>query len=235
MYHGLPPIKAFKIMEFVRKGKASKDPDTWKDHKETMQKYGIEEWFIDSCEKIKYMFPKAHAAAYVTMGWRVGYYKVYYPLAYYAAYFSIRAADFNYEKMCQGLDHLREEMALIKGRIDQGTDTPKDNDLLKYMYNVEEMYARGFDFMPIDIYKAGASKFRIFDGKLMPSFQAIDGMGEKAAVALEEEAAKGKFTSREELKSRTKLSGTMTDKLYSLGLLGNMPESSQLSIMDFLK
>ncbi|MCQ2529795.1 MAG: PolC-type DNA polymerase III [Lachnospiraceae bacterium] len=233
---GVEPAMSFDIMENVRKGKvAAGKAKKWPEWEAAMKAQNVPDWYLWSCTKIQYMFPKAHAVAYVMMAYRIAYFKIFYPLEYYAAFFSIRASSFDYEKMCQGLDHLREEMALIKGRIEQGTDTPKDNDLLKYMYNVEEMYARGFDFMPIDIYKAGASKFRIYDGKLMPSFQAIDGMGEKAAVALEEEAAKGKFTSREELKSRTKLSGTMTDKLYSLGLLGNMPESSQLSIMDFLK
>ena len=233
---GVEPALSFNIMEQVRKGNVAKGKvKTWPEWEKTMKENGVPDWYLWSCTKIQYMFPKAHAVAYVMMAYRIAYYKIFYPLEYYAAFFSIRAASFDYEKMCQGLDRLRQEMELIKGRVDMGTASPKDQDLLKYMYNVEEMYARGFEFLPIDIYKAGGSRFKIFDGKIMPAFEAIEGMGEKAACTLEEEAQKGHFTSREDLKIRTKLSSTLTDKLYQLGILGDMPESSQLSILDFLK
>ena len=233
---GVEPALAFDIMENVRKGNVAKGKaKKWKDWEKAMLEKGVPDWYLWSCTKIQYMFPKAHAVAYVMMAYRIAYYKIFYPLEYYAAFFSIRAASFDYEKMCQGPEKLKQEMELIKGRIDQGIASPKDQDLLKYMYNVEEMYARGFEFLPIDIYQAGGSRFKIFDGKIMPAFEAIEGMGEKAANALEEEAKKARFTSREDLKIRTKLSSTLTDKLYQLGILGEMPETSQLTIMDFLK
>ena len=231
---GLEPAMAFDIMENVRKGKVAGGgaKDKWPAWEKAMKEHGVPDWYLWSCTKIQYMFPKAHAVAYVMMAYRIAYYKIFYPLAYYAAFFSIRASSFNYELMCQGKERLLEEMDLIKGRIERREATPKDADYLKYMYNVLEMYARGFEFMPIDIYRAKAGRFQIIDGKLMPSLMSIDGMGDKAAQALEEEAAKEPFTSREDLKIRTKLSSTLTDKLYTLGLLGNLPESSQLSFAD---
>jgi len=233
---GVEPSLSFDVMENVRKGKvAAGAAKKWPDWKAELKKNNVPDWYLWSCEKIQYMFPKAHAVAYVMMAYRIAYYKIFYPLEYYAAFFSIRAASFDYEKMCQGKDRLLQEMALIKGRIDQQTASKKDVDLLKYMYNVLEMYSRGFEFMPIDIYKAGSTRFKIFDGKLMPSFQSIDGMGDKAAMALEAEAKKVKFTSREDIRIRTKLSNTLTDRLYQMGILGGLPESSQLSILDFLK
>ena len=234
MGKGLEPAMAFEIMEAVRKGKVARGAakDKWPVWEKAMKEHGVPDWYLWSCTKIQYMFPKAHAVAYVMMAYRIAYYKINYPLAYYAAFFSIRASSFNYELMCAGKERLLEEMELIKGRIERKEATPKDTDYLKYMYNVLEMYARGYEFMPIDIYRAKAGRFQIIDGKLMPSFMTIDGMGDKAAAALEEEAAKEKFTSREDLKIRTKLSSTLTDKLYSLGLLGKLPESSQLSFAD---
>ncbi|MBR2755221.1 MAG: PolC-type DNA polymerase III, partial [Lachnospiraceae bacterium] len=162
---GVEPALSFNIMEQVRKGNVAKGKvKTWPEWEKTMRENGVPDWYLWSCTKIQYMFPKAHAVAYVMMAYRIAYYKIFYPLEYYAAFFSIRAASFDYEKMCQGLDRLRQEMELIKGRVDMGTASPKDQDLLKYMYNVEEMYARGFEFLPIDIYKAGGSRFKIFDG-----------------------------------------------------------------------
>ena len=233
---GVEPALAFDVMENVRKGNVAKGKaKKWKDWEKALLEKGVPEWYLWSCTKIQYMFPKAHAVAYVMMAYRIAYYKIFYPLEYYTAFFSIRAASFDYEKMCQGPERLKQEMELIKGRIEQGIASQKDEDLLKYMYNVEEMYARGFEFLPIDIYRAGGSRFKIFDGKIMPAFEAIEGMGEKAANALEEEAGKARFTSREDLRIRTKLSSTLTDKLHQLGILGNMPESSQLTILDFLK
>ena len=233
---GVEPSMAFDIMENVRKGKvASGKAKKWPEWEKSMKECDVPDWYLWSCTKIQYMFPKAHAVAYVMMAYRIAYYKIHFPLEYYAAFFSIRASSFDYEKMCQGKERLLEEMEMIKGRIQRDEATPKDEDLLKYMYNVLEMYARGFEFMPIDIYRAGASRFKIFDGKLMPSLASIDGMGEKAAASLVEEAQKEHFTSREDLKVRAKISSTLTDKLYNLGLLGNLPASSQMSIMDFFK
>ncbi len=233
---GIEPSLAFDVMEDVRKGNVAKGiSKKWPKAEEKLKAAGIPDWYLWSCTKIQYMFPKAHAVAYVMMAYRIAYYKIFYPIAYYAAFFSIRASSFDYEKMCQGPERLNKEMEIILRRIDYNEATPKDIDLLKYMYNVKEMYARGIEFIPIDIYKASANRFKIFDNKIMPAFESIDGMGEKAAFMLEEEAKKDKFISREDLKVRTKISSTLTDKLYEIGLIDDLPATSQLSIMDFLK
>ena len=178
------------------------------------------------------MFPKAHAVAYVMMSWRVAYFKIYYPLAYYAAYFSIRADDFSYEVMCQGEDHLDTVLEEYKA-MDKNAMTASEKGLLKDMKIVKEMYARGFEFMPLDIYTAKADRFQIIDGKIMPSFLSIDKMGESAAIQMEEAAKGGRFLSQQELKDRAKISGTVIEKMESLGILGDMPKTSQLTF-DFL-
>ncbi|MBQ9815270.1 MAG: PolC-type DNA polymerase III [Lachnospiraceae bacterium] len=236
MQKGVEPAMSFNIMEAVRKGKVAggKAKDTWPVWESAMKEHGVPDWYLWSCNRIQYMFPKAHAVAYVMMAYRIAYYKIFYPLAYYAAFFSIRASAFNYELMCQGRQVLLDNMESIRMRMADGDNSQKTEELYKNMHNVLEMYARGFEFMPIDIYKAKADRFQIIDNKIMPSFMSIDGMGEKAAQTLEAEATKGRFTSREDLKIRTKISSTLADKMYQLGILGSMPESSQLSIYDFL-
>src|SRR5699024_373339 len=158
---------SFKIMESVRKGKGL-TPE-WE---EEMVKHDVPDWYIWSCKKIKYMFPKAHAAAYVMMAWRIAYCKVFYPLAYYAAFFSIRATGFTYELMCMGKEKLENAMADYERRMD--SLSKKEQDTYKDMRIVQEMYARGFDFLPLDVYKAKANRFQIMDGKLMPSLSSID-------------------------------------------------------------
>ena len=223
---GLDSELAFTIMESVRKGKGLK-PE-WE---QTMTEHGVPDWYIWSCKKIKYMFPKAHAAAYVMMAWRIAYCKINYPLAYYAAYFSIRADAFDYEIMCQGRERLEYYMADYKRRSD--TLSKKEQDTLKDMKSVQEMYARGFEFMKVDIYQAEAHMFRIMDGKLMPALSTIDGLGDKAADALVEAAAQGPFLSKDDLRQRTKLSKTVIDLMADLGLLDGLPESNQLSLFDF--
>ena len=223
---GLEEGLSFTIMESVRKGKGLK-PD-WI---EEMKKHDVPQWYIDSCLKIKYMFPKAHAAAYVMMAWRIAWCKINYPLAYYAAYFSIRADAFNYEIMCQGRDRLEYYMADYKRRSD--TLSQKEQETLKDMKSVQEMYARGFEFMKIDVYRANAHEFQIIDGKLMPSLSTIDGLGDKAADAFVEAAAQGPFLSKDDLRQRSKLSKTVIDLMADLGLLEGLPESNQLSLFDF--
>ena len=215
-------------MESVRKGKGL-TPEM----EEAMNEVGIQEWYIWSCKKIKYMFPKAHAVAYVMMAFRIAYYKVYYPLAYYAAYFSIRATAFNYELMCQGKERLD---MLIKDYTRRYNElTKKEQETLKDMKIVQEMYARGYDFMPIDVYRAKAREFQIIDDKIMPAFNSIDGLGEKAADAVVEAAKQGPFTSLEDFKSRTKVSSTVVETMDRMGLFEGLPDSDQMSIMDFLK
>ena len=223
---GLDSEQSFTIMESVRKGKGLKEE--WK---EEMRAHDVPEWYIDSCLKIKYMFPKAHAAAYVMMAWRIAYCKVYYPLAYYAAYFSIRATGFNYEIMCQG----RERLTYFQKDYERRKDSlsKKEQDVYRDMKIVQEMYARGFDFTPIDIYRAKPDRFQIIDGKLMPALNTIDGMGDNAAIAVAEAAKDGKFLSRDDFRQRTKATKTVIDLMGDLGLLGDMPESNQLSLFDF--
>ena len=165
------------------------------------------------------------------MAWRIAYCKINYPLAYYAAYFSIRADAFDYEIMCQGRERLEYYMADYKRRSD--TLSKKEQDTLKDMKSVQEMYARGFEFMKVDIYQAEAHMFRIMDGKLMPALSTIDGLGDKAADALVEAAAQGPFLSKDDLRQRTKLSKTVIDLMADLGLLDGLPESNQLSLFDF--
>ena len=177
------------------------------------------------------MFPKAHAAAYVMMSYRIAYCKIHYPLAYYAAYFGIRADAFSYEIMCQGKDKLNYYMQDYKKRSD--TLSNKEQDVLKDMKIVQEMYARGFEFMPIDIYRAKASKFQIIDGKLKPSLSSIEGMGDKAAEAVEKASKDGPYLSLDDFRQRTKVSKTVIDLMADLGLFGDLPQSNQLSLFDF--
>lgn len=228
IYQGVDSGQSFKIMESVRKGKGL-TPDM----EEAMLKEGVPDWYIWSCKRIKYMFPKAHAAAYVMMAFRIAYFKVYYPLAYYAAYFSIRASAFNYELMCLGRERLERYMADYKRRSNELTK--KEQDCYKDMRIVQEMYARGFDFVPLDIYTAKAHHFQIIGNKLMPSFSTIDGLGDKAADAVVEAVKDGKFLSRDDFRSRSKVSSTVVDLMVDLGLLSDLPISNQISLMDFLQ
>lgn len=227
IYTGVENGLAFKIMESVRKGKGLQP-----NMEDAMMEAGVPEWYIESCKKIKYMFPKAHAAAYVMMAFRIAYFKVYYPIAYYAAFFSIRASAFNYELMCLGRERLEYHLADYKRRSNELSK--KEQDTLKDMKIVQEMYARGFEFMPIDIFKAKAHHFQIIDGKLMPSLSTIDGLGDKAADAIVEAAKEGKFLSQDDFKQRCKISGTVVELMADLGLLGDLPVSNQMSLLDFL-
>ena len=224
---GLDSELSFTIMESVRKGKGLK-PE-WE---EEMLRHDVPDWYIWSCKKIKYMFPKAHAAAYVMMAFRIAWYKIFYPLAYYAAYFSIRASAFSYELMCLGQEKLEHYLDDYKKRGD--SLSKKEQDSLKDMKIVQEMYARGYEFLPLDLYQADARRFRILDGKLMPSLSTIDGLGEKAADAVMEAAQEGRFLSKDDFRDRTKVSKTVIDLMSDLGILGDLPESNQLSLFDLV-
>ena len=222
---------AFNIMERVRKGVVAKGKcKEWPEWKEEMISHGVPGWYIWSCEKIKYMFPKAHAAAYVMMAWRIAYAKIFYPLAYYASYFSIRSKGFSYELMCMGHEKLNHAVRDYYNRKDELS--AHEEEVLKDMRIVQEMFARGYDFMPIDLYRAKAQRFQIIDGKIMPSFLSIEGMGGKAAENMELAALDGPYVSREDIKERTKISQTVLDKLGALGLLGDLPVSNQFSLAD---
>ncbi len=231
---GVEPEKSFKIMENVRKGIVAKGKCAqWEEWSADMRAHDVPEWYIGSCKKIAYMFPKAHAAAYVMMAWRIAYCKIHYPLAYYGAFFTIRAKAFDYEIMCQGQKHLEAVLADYRKRED--SLSKKEKDQIGDMRIVQEMYARGFDFAPIDIFKAHSRHFQIIDGKLMPALTSIEGMGEKAADAVMEAAKDGPFLSKDDFKERTKVSQTVCDLMSSLGLLGDLPESNQISLFDFLQ
>ena len=224
---GLESELSFTIMESVRKGKGLK-PE-WE---EEMKAHDVPDWYIWSCKKIKYMFPKAHAAAYVMMAYRIAYYKIFYPLAYYAAYFSIRASAFSYELMCMGRDRLEYYMKDYEKRKD--TLTQKEQATVKDMKIVQEMYARGFDFVPVDLYKAQAHRFQVYDDKhLMPALDSIEGLGDKAADAVVLAARNGKFLSKDDFRDRTKVSKTIIDFMADLGVFGDLPESNQFSLFDY--
>ena len=224
---GLDKELSFTIMESVRKGKGLK-PDWEKE----MVSHDVPDWYIWSCKKIKYMFPKAHAAAYVMMAWRIAWFKINQPLAYYAAYFSIRASGFDYELMCLGEERLLMHMRDYEKRMD--SLSKKEQDEYKDMKVVREMYERGYSFLPLDIYKAKATKFQIIDGKLMPSLSTIDGMGDKAAEAVAEAALDGPFISRDDFRERTHVSKTLVDLMADLQILQGLPESNQLSLFDLM-
>ena len=223
---GMDSELSFTIMESVRKGKGLR-PE-WET---AMTEADVPDWYIWSCKQIKYMFPKAHAAAYVMMAYRIAYCKVNYPLAYYAAYFGIRADSFSYELMCQGKERLKQFMNDYKKREDILSN--KEQSVLKEMHIVLEMYARGFEFMPLDIYRARATQFLIIGGKLMPPFSSIEGMGDKAAEAVEQASKEGRYLSLDDFRQRTKVSKTVIDFMHDLGLFGDLPESNQLSLFDF--
>jgi len=231
MYRGLPPFKAFKIMEFVRKGRASKpkDKEEWEGYVKLMHEYNVEDWFIDSCAKIKYMFPKAHAAAYVTSAFRIAWYKVHKPIVYYASQFSIKLTDFDLDVMTKGYNTIKQKMVEI---IAKGYDaTNKEESLLETLKIALEATARGITFANIDIEASDGVNFVIKDEHtLICPFKVLDGLGDAVANKIIEERNKAPFISIEDLQTRGKVSSTTIDKLRSLGVLDNLPETSQLSL-----
>ena len=227
---GIEEGVSFKIMEAVRKGKGLKPEE-----EEIMRKAAVPEWYIDSCKKIKYMFPKAHAAACVMMAWRIAYCKIFYPLAYYSAYFTIRASSFSYEIMCFGKARLEEYIAQYQKKQETSSASAKDEDTFKDMRIAQEMYARGFEFEEIDIYKAEATKCFITDNnKIMPPLSSIDGFGEVAANQLVNARKAGEFISKDDLMERAKIGKSTCELLDRLGLLKKLPQSNQMSIFDVL-
>ena len=222
---GLPEKRAFKIMESVRKGKGLPDGA-----EQEMKDAGVPEWYIGSCKKIKYLFPKAHAVAYVMMAFRIAWFKVYHPLAFYAAYFYRRSqkGGFDVNLMTCGLEMVKANIKAIDGNEDA---TNKDEDLLTTLEVAYEYYLRGFEFLPIDLYKSHATKFLIEDGKLRPPFVSISGLGESAAWDLMESREGKDFLSIEEVANAcTKVSKTHIQMLKEAGAFGNLPETSQVSL-----
>ena len=228
MKKGLPPDKAFKIMETVRKGKALKDPEKWQGFKDIMKQYDVPDWYIKSCEKIKYMFPKAHAAAYVTNAFRIAWFKVHIPLAYYAAYYSIRAKAFDAEVMINGDEKVKNKMKEIE--MMGNNATPKDKDMYDDLEIVHEMYQRGFKFLPIDLYKSHATKFQIEGEYLRPPLNSVAGLGNVAAESIAKAREEEKFMSIDDLKIRAKIGDSVTELLRQFGCLEGMSQSNQLSL-----
>ncbi len=230
MYGGLEPFKAFKIMEFVRKGKASKDPAGWAEYKEIMEKAKIPSWFIDSCSKIKYMFPKAHAAAYVMSAFRIAWYKVHKPLVYYCTYFSTRLEDFDIDAMLKGYDGIRAKILELQSK---GYDmTNKDSSVLETLKIALEASARGITFKNINIEKSDGYNFIMEESEnaLLLPFRALDGLGDAVATKIMEEREQKAFYSIEDFQNRGKVNQTTIEKMRLMGIFGNMPETSQLSL-----
>ena len=228
---GLDPNTSFKIMELVRKGKALKDPEKWAEYESLMREHEVPEWYIGSCRKIKYMFPKAHAAAYVMMAFRIAWFKVHIPKAYYTAYFSIRAKAFDAEFMIFGKEKVKEKMKEINA---QGNDAaPKDKDMYDDLEIVLEMYERGIKFLPIDLYKSDATKFKIEEEGLRPPINSISGMGNVAAESIYKIAhEETPISSIDNLKKRAKIGNATVDLLRKFGCLDGMTESDQVSFFD---
>ncbi len=231
---GIDKGKSFKMSEFIRKGKVGKEPEKWVEYKELLNEHKVPEWYIKSCEKIKYMFPKAHAAAYVINGIRVAWFKLYHPIYYYRVYLSIREHSFDINAMKNGLNSVKAQIELLESK---GFDrSNKDEDTLSSLYMCNEMIERGFYFTNISITESDALMFKVTPDKkgLIPPFIALDGMGDVAAKKIVEERNKGEFVSIEDLQMRGKVSQTLIDKLRGLGALDDMPESSQLSLDLFM-
>lgn len=225
---GLPPNTSFKIMELVRKGKVSKEPEKWAEYKKVMQEHGVPDWYIDSCNKIKYLFPKAHAAAYVTNAFRIAWFKVHIPKAYYTAYYTIRADAFDSEVMCHGHERVKNKMKEIE--LLGNSATQKDKDMYETLELVNEMYYRGINFLPIDLYKSGATRFKMEDEGIRPPLNSIPGFGGVAAKGIEEAREDGIFMSIDDLKIRAKLGNSGIEMLREAGCLEGMSQSNQISL-----
>lgn len=219
---GLPSKDAFFITEKVRKGKGLKPEE-----EAQMRSYNVPEWYIESCKKIKYMFPKGHAVAYVTMAVRIAWYKVYYPLHYYATFFSVRAKDFDAELVIKG-------QAAVKARLDEITAlgneaSPKEQNLAATLELVYEMFLRGYSFAPLDVYKSHGTRFLVAGNQLIPPFGAVNGIGDNAGAAIHEEAQKGEFFSKEDFKTRTRSTRTVMEALDRVGCLDGLGDTNQIS------
>ncbi len=235
MHAGLDPKMAFTIMERVRKGMWLKISEEERNgYIESMKANNVPEWYIESCGKIKYMFPKAHAAAYVMMALRVAYFKVHHPIYYYCAYFSIRAKAFDIKTMGAGLDAIKRKMQEIAEKRKNNEASNVEIDLYTTLEIVNEMWERGFKFGKLDLYRSDATEFIIDGDTLIPPFVAMDGLGENVAKQLVRARQEGEFLSKTELRKRGGLSSTLVEKMDEMGILGNMPEDNQLSLFDDL-
>ena len=228
----LPPKTAFSIMEDVRKGKGLKE-----EYLEIMKAKKVPDFYIESCNKIQYMFPKGHAVAYVTMAVRVGYFKIYYPLEFYATFFTVRSKQYDIHTMIKGKDAIisKIEELRTRQRVSNEKLSPKEQEQLKTLLNALEMVQRGYHFANIDLYRSDATKFVVdYETKsLIPPFITIDGLGENNAITVVEARKEGEFFSKEDLLRRTKLTSTNVQDLTDMGVLDNLSENDQLSLFDF--
>ena len=231
MYNGLKPITAFKIMEFVRKGRASKpkDHDQWLEYEQIMKDAGIADWFIDSCAKIKYMFPKAHAAAYVISAFRIAWYKVHMPVYYYASWLTSKATDFDVESMIKGYETIKLKLLEIINKGNEATN--KEAGIFESLHLCLEATARGIKFLNVDLYESEATTFKVKnETEIYPPFNSIDGLGDTVANNIVNERQKREFLSIEEVQTRAKVSQTLIEKMRQMGIFDGMDESSQLSL-----
>ena len=227
LHHNLPPLNSFKIMEKVRKGKGLEPED-----EKLMRENNVPEWYITSCKKIKYMFPKAHAAAYVTMAFRIAYFKVHYPIAFYITYFTVRATDFDADLMLRGKERVVSAISELNDKPDL---TQKEKNLITILEVVNEMYARKISFLPVDLYKSDATKFLEEDGAIRPPLNAISGISDAVgqSIADAREEAEGPFLSVEELMKRAKIGAAVVEKMKEYDILKGIPDTSQVSLFDF--
>ncbi|MEW9033312.1 MAG: PolC-type DNA polymerase III, partial [Planifilum fimeticola] len=223
IYKGMKPKTAFKIMEKVRKGKGLTEEEA-----DEMRRHGVPDWYIDSCRKIKYMFPKAHAVAYVLMAVRIAWFKVYYPAEYYATYFTVRADDFDLELVNKGKEAVNRKINEIN---EKGADaSPKEKGLLTVLESAREMMARGLTFRSIDLYRSEATRFLVDGDALLPPFSSVSGIGASAARNIVKAREEGDFLSIEDFQKRSRVSSAVVEVLESLGCLRDLPESNQLSL-----
>ena len=227
MHKGLEPDMAFKIMEIVRKGNATKL--LTEEHIKAMKEHNVPEWYIDSCMKIKYMFPKAHAAAYMIATLRLGWYKVHKPLEYYAAYFTVRNDDFDGALVCRGRTAVKNKMLDISTKIQKKEASAKEESTYSTLQIINEMLARGIEVLPIDIYRSDSRRFLVEDGKIRLPFLALSGVGEAAASGLMDARKDGEFTSVEDFQQRARVSGAVITLLKDIGAFGSLPETAQLT------
>ena len=220
---GLPPKTSFKIMECVRKGKGLTE-----EQEATMREYNVPDWYIWSCKKIKYMFPKAHAAAYVTMAFRIAWFKVHIPKAYYTAYYSIRADEFDSDVMIHGKEKVKNKMREID--MQGNSATTKDKNMYSILEIVLEMYERGLKFLPIDLYESDATRFIMEDDGIRPPLNSIPGLGSVAAKSIQEARKNGKFMSIDDLTVRSKAGKSVVELLKNAGCLDGMSQSNQISL-----
>ena len=222
IHNGIDPLLSFQTMESVRKGKGIKEETV-----KILREGGIPEWYIEACQKIKYMFPRAHATAYVMMAWRIAYCKVHYPLAFYAAYFSIRAAEFDADVVARGKDHVKKQLDTLEAK-----EVPdiKEKATIIVLQLAWEMYLRGFSMEHVDIYASEAERFVLHEKSLLPPLASLGGVGISAARSIVEARKDGLFTSIEDIKKRTGISKTCIEALQAHGCLADLDASDQMEL-----